>query len=103
MTTIQHNSRSSYTGAAPTGYDAAGNVTGYTDSVNGVWSNLSPDSLNRLLSATYTPAGAKSLTERDAAVSPAIGKLRHSGIPKAAADASLPSEPVTLFEFRGGA
>jgi YD repeat-containing protein len=38
------------------GYDAVGNVTGYTDSVNGSWS-FSYDTLNRLATATGSQPG----------------------------------------------
>ncbi len=42
-------------GSAPTGYDANGNVVGYTDSVMGTWSMSGGyDQFNRLTSASAT-------------------------------------------------
>jgi RHS repeat-associated protein len=42
--------------ASTSGYDAAGNVIAYTDSVNGTWS-AGYDNLNRLTTATFTAIG----------------------------------------------
>jgi len=39
-------------------YAANGNVSAYSDSVNGSWSNIGYDGLNRLTSATYNALGA---------------------------------------------
>jgi len=39
------------------GYAANGNLLNYTDSVNGTWSNIGYDSLNRLSAATQSPVG----------------------------------------------
>jgi len=38
------------------GYDLAGNVTGFTDSVNGTWSSIVYDTLNRIQTAASVPA-----------------------------------------------
>ena len=54
--TVYSYSIPSYTGSSPTGYDAVGNIVGYTDSVNGTWS-FTPDSLNRLVAASYQQPG----------------------------------------------
>ena len=40
------------------GYAANGNVLAYIDSVNGTWSNIGYDSLNRLTAAQQAPVGA---------------------------------------------
>jgi RHS repeat-associated protein len=40
---------------AITSYQANGNVAGYTDSVNGTWSNIAYDGVNRLTAATQVP------------------------------------------------
>jgi RHS repeat-associated protein len=42
------------------GYDGVGNVLNYVDSVNGTWSNLGYDGLNRLSLATQTPVNGQS-------------------------------------------
>ncbi len=54
--TIYSYSIPSYvSGSTPTGYDADGNIVGYTDSVMGTWSMASGyDTLNRLTSASAT-------------------------------------------------
>lgn len=52
--TIYSYSISSYaSGSQPTGYDAAGNIVGYTDSVMGGWS-FGYDTLNRIQSSSVT-------------------------------------------------
>lgn len=47
-------------GFAINSYDYAGNVTGYTDTVNGTWS-ASYDNLNRLTGAFFTAPGASTM------------------------------------------
>jgi hypothetical protein len=44
------------------GYDAVGNIVGYTDTVNGAWTSILPDSLNRIVSASFTPHSGGSAT-----------------------------------------
>jgi len=41
----------------PSGYSSNGNLLSYTDSVNGTWSNIAYDGLNRLSAATQVPVG----------------------------------------------
>jgi RHS repeat-associated protein len=59
--TIYSYSIPSYvSGSQPTGYDAAGNVVGYTDSVMGGW-GFAYDTLNRLQSSSVTSGAYASL------------------------------------------
>ena len=43
-------------------YDGAGNLLGYTDSVNGTWSDIGYDPLSRLTQAAVTPVGGSPLS-----------------------------------------
>ena len=51
-----HNSFSITNPDGTSGYAPNGNVVGYSDSVNGMWSQMQYDGLNRLISAQATPA-----------------------------------------------
>jgi RHS repeat-associated protein len=50
------------TAGAQSGYDGAGNIVAYTDSINGGWSSIGYDNLNRLNSATVTMPNAPPIT-----------------------------------------
>jgi RHS repeat-associated protein len=50
---------------ATSGYDATGNVTAYSDLINGTWSQIKYDSLNRLVAAGQGPLGSATPTSYD--------------------------------------
>ena len=47
------------------GYAANGNIVSYTDSINGIWQNITYDSVNRLTSAQQGPPGSSTPTLYD--------------------------------------